>query len=192
MEDKFVNGLKQIEYKGKVREFERIRNEALKLCCDVWYDIINVNVESVSDEEYEAILSRIERIVENMEEEFEEFNFDVISHDYDKRITIIGYETHRLGGLLRCDIDWEAQLCLDALNEFIELKEILDIDDLLKKINSGYSLTKEDENNIDNYYKILQDIDYLSKIKQIVESINKHNNEMSKIIKDRIARVIKY
>lgn len=192
MEDKFVNGLKQIEYKGKVREFERIRNEALKLCCDIWYDIINVNVESVSDGEYEDILSRIERIVENMEEEFEEFNFDVISHDYDKRITIIGYETHRLGGLLRCDIDWEAQLCLDALNEFIGLEKIVDIDDLSKKITSEYSLTKEDEDNIDNYYETLQDINYLSKIKEIVESINKHNQEMTKIIKDRIARIIKH
>ena len=127
-----------------------------------------------------------------MQEEFEEFNFDIILYDYDKQITIIEYETHRLGGLLRCDIDWEVDLCLDALNEFIGLEKIVDIDDLLKKITSEYSLTKEDEDNIDNYYETLQDINYLSKIKEIVESINKHNQEMAKIIKDRITRIIKH
>lgn len=192
MEDKFVNGLKQVEYKGKVREFERVRREALKLCCDIWYNPVDINLEDISDEEYEDTLFKIEKLLNNMEEEFEEFNFDIISYDYDKAITIIGYETHRLGGLLRCDIDWEADLCLDALNEFIGLEEIVDIDALLEKINSEYLLTKEDENNIDNYYEILQDINYLSKIKQIVESINKHNQEMSEIIKDRIAKIIKY
>lgn len=192
MEDKFINGLKQIVYKGKIRELENIRRMALRICCDIYYKPIDINLEDISDEEYEDILFKIEKLINNMEEEFEEFNFDVISYDYDKAVTIIGYETHRLGGLLRCDIDWEAQLCLDALNEFIGLEEIVDIDDLLKKINSKYSLTKEDENNIDNYYETLQDINYLSKITEMVESINKHNQEMSQIIKDRIARVIKH
>lgn len=191
MGDKFVNGLKQIVYKGKVKEFENIRKEALRVCCDIWYDKININLENISDEEYEDILSEIERLVDEMQEEFEEFNFDVISYDYDKQITIIGYETHRLGGLLRRDIDWEVDLCLNALNEFIGLEKIVDIDDLLRKITSEYSLTKEDEDNIDNYYETLQDINYLSKIKEIVESINKHNQEMTKIIKDRIARIIR-
>lgn len=191
MEDEFIKALKKIEYKGKIKELENIRKQALKDCCDIWYDTINVNVENMSDKEYEDILSKIERLIDDMRDEFEEFDFEVISDDYDK-IEIIAYETCRLNGLLRCDIDWEVELCLDALNEFIELKEILDIDDLLKKINSGYSLTKEDESNINNYYKTLQDINYSSKIKEIVESINKHNQVMSKIIEDRISRLIKY
>lgn len=192
MEDEFINGLRKIEYVGKIKELENIRKEALKFCCTIYYIPVDMNFEDASDEEYEDILSKIERLVDEMQEEFEEFTFEAISGDYDKRITVIGYETHRLDGLLRCDIDREADLCLDALNEFIGLKEVLDIDDLLKKVNSGYSLTKEDEDDIDTRYKTLKDINYPLKIKEMSESINKHNQSISQIIKDRIARVIKH
>lgn len=100
MEDKFVNGLKQIEYKGKVREFERIRNEALKLCCDIWYDIINVNVESVSDGEYLDRTTFLRRIENNGELEelgslIEEYQNNVNSSyykiSYDDKFIVFDY-----------------------------------------------------------------------------------------------------
>lgn len=172
-----------------LEEIINLRDKALREFYSIPYENIRINMKGFLKNDKEERLSMIEEVLNKFRNEYDDFEFELIDSDYNE-LEIIVNKIYYLEDIPIFKLDFKEDLYLTTLDKYIGLNPHLKIHNLLQKIESGNSLTEEEKKNINDYLKVFKEVDYLSKVRSIAESIKESNYQMKSLMKYRMVKLL--
>lgn len=172
-----------------LEEIINLRTKVLKEFYSIPYENIRINMKGFSKNDKEERLSTIEEILNKFRNKYDDFEFELIDSDYNE-LEIIVNKIYYLEDIPIFKFNFEEDVCLTLLDKHMGLNPNLKIYDFLQKIELGHSLTEEEKKSINDYLRTFKEVDYLSKVRNIAESIKESNYQMKSLMKYQMAKLL--